>query len=79
MTTKLSKVGNSFSVRIPKETLKKVGFSSDDELELIEKGDMILITKKIPHHSTWTFPGSTELTDEDREWLDADFAVDLDD
>lgn len=73
MATKLSKVGNSFSVRIPKEKLSKAGFSNDDELEIIEKRGVLLILKKIPHHSQWRFEGDTTLSEEDKQWLEADF------
>lgn len=75
MATKLSKVGNSFSVRIPKEKLLKAGFSNDDELEIIEKKGVLLILKKIPHHSKWKFEGDTSLTEEDRIWLESDFGI----
>ncbi len=73
MATKLSKIGNSFSVRIPKEKLSKAGFSNDDELEIIEKKGVLLILKKTPHHSKWKFEGDTNLTEEDKKWLEADF------
>jgi antitoxin component of MazEF toxin-antitoxin module len=74
VTTKLSKIGNSFSVRIPKEKLSRAGFSNDDKLEIIEKRGVLLILKKIPHHSQWKFEGDTTLTEEDKQWLEADFA-----
>jgi antitoxin component of MazEF toxin-antitoxin module len=73
VTTKLSKIGNSFSVRIPKEKLSRAGFSNDDKLEIIEKRGVLLILKKIPHHSQWKFEGDTTLTEEDKQWLEADF------
>jgi antitoxin component of MazEF toxin-antitoxin module len=73
MATKLSKVGNSYSVRIPKEKLLRAGFNSGDELEIIEKEGLLLIFKKKPHHQEWSFDGETSLTSEDQQWLDADF------
>jgi antitoxin component of MazEF toxin-antitoxin module len=72
MATKLSKIGNSFSVRIPKEKLSKAGFKHGDELEIIEKNGVLLILKKIPHHSQWKFEGDTSLSEEDKLWLNAD-------
>lgn len=75
MATKLSKVGNSFSVRIPKEKLSKAGFVNGDELEIIGKQGVLLILKKIPHHSQWEFAGDTSLSEEDKLWLEADLGA----
>ncbi|MGZ3687809.1 MAG: AbrB/MazE/SpoVT family DNA-binding domain-containing protein [Bdellovibrionota bacterium] len=72
---KLQKIGNSYGFRIPKETLEHVGFHSEDQYELIEEAGVLVIVKRPPPPETWTFH-EPALTDEDKQWLEADLGDD---
>lgn len=68
---KLQKIGNSYGFRIPKQTLDHVGFSAEDQYELVEEeGVLVIVRRPLPSH-LWTFR-EPALTDEDKRWLEAD-------
>ena len=69
---KIRKIGNSLGILIPKEIQESLNVSEGDFLDLVKaaKGRAIL-KSHLPHHSEWVFEGSTELTKEDEEWLEA--------
>jgi antitoxin component of MazEF toxin-antitoxin module len=69
---KLTKIGNSQGLTIPKEILEKGDFSLGDSLEIHLYNGRLIIFKKPPHHSEMKFEGDTSLDSEDNEWLDAD-------
>jgi antitoxin component of MazEF toxin-antitoxin module len=72
---KLQKIGNSYGFRIPKETLDHVGFHAEDKYELVEEGGVLVIVKRPPPPEKWTFQ-EPDLTDEDKQWLEADLGED---
>jgi len=67
---KLTKIGNSKGLTIPKDILEKAGFSLGDALELHLHNGRLIVFKKPPHHSEMTFEGTQD--SEDIEWADAD-------
>jgi putative addiction module antidote len=69
---KIRKVGNSLGVLFPKEIQEALNVSEGDiiDVDIIEKNKVIL-EAHLPHHSKWQFK-DTELTSEDKQWLDAD-------
>jgi antitoxin component of MazEF toxin-antitoxin module len=72
---KLQKIGNSFGFRIPKETLDQLGFSAEDQYELIEERGSLVIVKRRPPLAQWTFR-EPDLSSEDLSWLEADLGED---
>jgi len=68
---KLQAIGNSFGFRLPQESLKTAGFTPSDEYEFFSQEGVIVILKRLPHHSKWQFE-SPKLSREDQEWVDAD-------
>lgn len=67
---KLQKIGNSLGFRVPKTDLDAAGFEENSEYELIAEKGVILLVKKRPHHSKWSFK-DTSLSKEDRQWLES--------
>lgn len=67
---KLQAIGNSYGFRLPKEALKISGFSPDDQYEAFSEDGVIVIVKRLPHHSQWRF-SSPKLNPEDRKWVNA--------
>lgn len=79
MQIKLVKIGNSQGIRLPKAVLDQVGLTGVAELS-VENGRIVLRPEKGPR-AGWeeAFAAtSTELDDEDREWLEADLSDDKD-
>ena len=70
---KLTKIGNSQGLTIPKEILEKGHFSVGDTFEVHLYNERLILFKKPPHHSEMKFEGDTSLSDEDKEWLESDF------
>ena len=69
---KLTKIGNSQGFTIPKDILNKGNFDLGDELEVHVHNGRLIIFKKPQHHSQMKFEGDTKLSQEDKDWLDAD-------
>jgi antitoxin component of MazEF toxin-antitoxin module len=67
---KLQAIGNSFGFRMPQESLKTAGFTPSDEYEFFSQEGVIVILKRLPHHSRWTFE-APKMSAEDRDWVDA--------
>lgn len=67
---KLQKIGNSLGFRVGKADLESAGFDEDCDYELIAEKGVIILVKKRPHHSKWSFK-DTGLSKEDRDWLEA--------
>ena len=67
---KLTKIGNSQGVTLPKEILEQGDFSLGDSLEVYVHNGRIIIFKKPPHHSEMVFEGAQD--ESDLEWADAD-------
>lgn len=67
---KLQKIGNSLGFRVAKQDLESAGFDENCDYELIAEKGVIILVKKRPHHSKWSFK-DTNLSKEDREWLEA--------
>ena len=70
---KLTKIGNSQGVTLPKEILEKGQFSIGDSFEVHLYNGRLILFKKPVHHSEMKFEGDTSLNAEDQEWLEADF------
>jgi antitoxin MazE len=80
MQVKLIKIGNSQGVRLPKAVLEQVGLSGTAELT-IEDGSVVLRPKKkeltrAGWDEAFAAAGNYDLTEEEREWLDADLVDD---
>ena len=71
---KLTKIGNSQGLTIPKELLEEGDFSLGDSLEVHLYNGRLILFKKPLHHSEMKFEGDTSLSKEDQEWLEADFS-----
>lgn len=69
-TAKLQKIGNSLGFRISKIDLEAAGFDENSDYEIIAEKGVIMLVKRRPHHSKWSFK-DTALSKEDREWLEA--------
>lgn len=67
---KLTKIGNSQGLTIPKDILEKGNFALGDCLEVHLYNGRLILFKKPPHHSEMKFEGNQET--EDLEWADAD-------
>ena len=70
---KLTKIGNSQGLTIPKELLEEGNFSLGDSLEVHLYNGRLILFKKPLHHSEMKFEGDTSLNKEDHGWLEADF------
>lgn len=68
---KLQAIGNSFGFRLPQESLKTAGFTPSDEYEFFTQEGVIVILKRLPHHSQWHFD-SPKMNKEDKEWVEAE-------
>jgi antitoxin component of MazEF toxin-antitoxin module len=70
---KIRKVGNSLGVILPKEIQDALQVSEGDIIELTKIANKkVLMGPPLLHHRDWKFEGGTELTAEDKEWLDSD-------
>jgi hypothetical protein len=69
-SAKLQKIGNSLGFRISKGDLEIAGFDEKSEYELVAEKGVILLLKRRPHHSKWSFKNSA-LSKEDRQWLES--------
>ena len=77
-TLKIRKVGNSLGVIFPKEIQDTLNISEGDVIDVTSiGGSKIILDSHLPHHSKWTFE-NTELSAEDREWINADLEDDND-
>lgn len=73
LQVKLVKIGNSQGIRLPKAILDQIGLTGVADLS-VEDGKIILRPQKAPR-AGWEeafAAASTELDDEDREWLEPD-------
>jgi antitoxin MazE len=76
MTTHIISIGNSRGIRIPKAVLEQTGL--EGEVELFVKGKDLVISPKRKAREGWAKMlkeakkrGDLELTEEDKEWLNA--------
>ncbi|MDB5178241.1 MAG: SpoVT/AbrB protein [Patescibacteria group bacterium] len=83
-TAKLTKIGNSRGIRLPKALIEQSGLK--DEVELIARDGEILIANIRKPREGWAEAmeaayqrGELELTEEDHEWLNADLTGPLKD
>lgn len=67
---KITKIGNSQGVTLPKEFLDKNGLELGDKLEVHFINGRIVMFKSLPHHSEMVFEG--EQDQDEIEWADAD-------
>ena len=75
-TLKIRKVGNSLGVIFPKEIQDALKIEEGDIIDVTTlDNNKIILNAHLPHNSQWKFPMS-ELTQEDREWTDADLEDD---
>ncbi len=71
-TLKIRKVGNSLGVIFPKEIQDTLKISEGDVIDVTTlDNNKVLLDAHLPHHSQWKFL-NTELSKEDKEWLNAD-------
>lgn len=76
MKVSLVQVGNSRGVRLPKAVLDQCDFANDAELS-VEDGRIVLTPIKAPRagwSEAFAADPANELSDTDREWLDAPLA-----
>ena len=71
MTTTIQKWGNSQGIRLPKVLLDTVHWSENEEIEIIAKGDEIVIKKAAPQRKT--IEELFEGYDEEYEHIDMDW------
>lgn len=77
-TLKIRKVGNSLGVIFSKEIQATLNISEGDVIDVTSiGGNKIILDSRLPHHSEWTFK-NTELSTEDREWINSDLEDDND-
>ncbi|MGB0453821.1 MAG: AbrB/MazE/SpoVT family DNA-binding domain-containing protein [Bacteriovoracaceae bacterium] len=67
---KLTKIGNSQGLTLPKDLLEKGDFSLGDTLEVYLYNGRLILFKKPLHHSEMTFEGGQDSSD--LEWTNAD-------
>ena len=75
---KIRRVGNSLGVILPKEIQEFLNIQEGDTLDVNTVDSRIVLESHLPHHSRWKFKDA-QLNNEDKEWLDADLGVRLDD
>lgn len=83
LAAKLVRVGNSRGIRIPKALLEQTGLP--DQVTLRARGDCIVIEPARHPRAGWeeamrraVAEHGNELTEEDREWLDAPLNTEFD-
>jgi antitoxin MazE len=79
MKVALVQIGNSRGVRLPKAVLEQCGFDNSAELS-VERGRIVLAPAKTVREG-WAeafAAADTSLTDEDRDWIEADLGGDVD-
>jgi len=67
---KITKIGNSQGLTIPKDILEKGNFELGDTLELVLYNGRMILFKKPQHHSQMKFDGKQD--ESEIEWADAD-------
>jgi antitoxin MazE len=73
-TTKLTKIGNSRGVRLPKTLIEQAGLKDEVEL-IVHDGEIIIANLRRPRegwieaYQAAAARGDLELTPEDHEWL----------
>ena len=87
MKTKLIRIGNSRGVRLPKAVIEQAGLRENNIELVVRDGEIVLSSpsrKKNPR-AGWEeqfrkaiAEHGNELTDEDREWLDAPLDAEFD-
>jgi antitoxin MazE len=80
MQVKIIRIGNSQGIRIPKSMLEQVGLSGVADLA-VEDGKIVLQPPQKHPRAGWdeAFAGSSqELSEEDRDWIEADLTDDKD-
>lgn len=75
-TTRLKRVGGSIMLAVPPAVLKTLGLSTDSEVGMtIDNGSLIIKPQTRPHYSLEELLAQcdphAEMSDEDREWIDA--------
>ena len=73
MEAKLVRIGNSKGIRLPKSMLAQTGMT--ERIEIEARGHSIILKPIKEPRSGWEASfakGSSELSKEDRAWLDAD-------
>lgn len=84
MTTKVRKIGNSAGVILPKPALAALGVSEGGAVEFVYEPGKVSITPARPKvREGWAEDfaalAAEGLSDEDREWLEADLTSDTND
>jgi putative addiction module antidote len=73
---KIRKVGNSLGVIFPKEIQETLKIAEGDVIDVTAiGGNKVILDAHLPHHSQWKFP-KAKLSEEDKEWIDADLEGD---
>ncbi|EBD9830500.1 antitoxin [Salmonella enterica] len=75
-TTRLKKVGGSVMLAVPPAVLKTLGLSTDSDVGMtIDNGCLIIEPRKRPCYSLEELLAqcdpNAEISEEDREWIDA--------
>ena len=71
-TLKIRKVGNSLGVIFPKEIQETLNISEGDVIDVTSvENNKVILESHLQHHSKWKFT-NTELSQEDKAWLNAD-------
>ncbi|OSM98149.1 AbrB/MazE/SpoVT family DNA-binding domain-containing protein [Lonsdalea populi] len=75
-TTRLKKVGGSVMLAVPPAVLKTLDLSPDSEVGVtVDNGCLIIEPQKRPHYSLAELLAQcnphAQVSDEDREWIDA--------
>ncbi|MFY0606242.1 MAG: AbrB/MazE/SpoVT family DNA-binding domain-containing protein [Cyclobacteriaceae bacterium] len=71
MIVKLTKIGNSKGVRIPKEFIE--GLEEGAELDLSRKGDQLVLTPKIKSRKNWVEQIKQAEPDSENDFIINDF------
>jgi len=77
MEAKLVRIGNSKGVRLPKSMLLETGMT--ERIEITAQGNLIILKLIKGMRSDWEASfaqGNGTLSNEDRDWLDADLVTD---
>ena len=77
-TLKIRKVGNSLGVIFPKEVQDTLNIAEGDIIDVTSlDNNKVILDAHLPHHTKWKFK-DTELSAEDKKWIEADLEDDGD-
>jgi putative addiction module antidote len=74
---KIRRIGNSLGVIFPKEIQEALGVTEGDILDVNTVENKLILETHLAHHSKWKF-SETELTKDDKDWINADLEDDND-